>query len=149
MEIPMASLDTPALRLYALASSALVLVLIWLAFRTGSVRKRGRAVVNPEDVRVYQGAAVGATEHPDVQRVKRAHLNAIENTVPFFVVGLLFALTNPPAWAAATLYGAFVALRVLHVVFYLGAVQPGRAASWGLGVGVLLLMVAAVVRSVV
>jgi uncharacterized MAPEG superfamily protein len=142
-------LDSPAPRLYALASSALVLILFWLAFRTGSVRMRGATVVNPEDVRVYRGAAVGATEHPDVQRIKRAHLNAIENMVPFFVVGLLFALTNPPVWAAAALFGAFVALRVLHVVFYLSARQPGRAATFGLGVAILLLMLAAVVRSVI
>jgi prostaglandin-E synthase 1 len=137
--------DNPALRLYALACSGLVLLLFWLAFHTGNVRTKRRAVVNAEDVRVYRDADVTEVEHPDVQRVKRAHLNLIENAVPFFIVGLLFALTHPPTWLAGALYFAFVLLRLLHVVFYLTARQPFRAATFGLGVfvigGMLLLVV--------
>jgi hypothetical protein len=44
------------------------------------VRTNARAVVNPEDVRVYADASVVEVEHPDVQRVKRAHLNLLEKS---------------------------------------------------------------------
>jgi len=66
--------------------------------------------------------------------VKRAHLNLLENSVPFFVVGLLFALTEPGLLVASTLYGLFVASRVLHAVVYLSGRQPVRSAAWFLGV---------------
>lgn len=127
-------LRTPAFEAYALACLALVGLFYLLAFRTGGVRTRAKAVVNPEDVRVYAGAAVVEIEHADVQRVKRAHLNLLENSVPFFVVGLLFALTEPGLLVASTLYGLFVASRVLHAVVYLSGRQPVRSAAWFLGV---------------
>jgi glutathione S-transferase len=127
-------LRTPAFEAYALACLALVGLFYFLAFRTGGVRTRAKAVVNPEDVRVYTGASVVEIEHADVQRVKRAHLNLLENSVPFFVVGLLFALTEPGLLVASTLYGLFFASRVLHAVVYLSGRQPVRSVAWFLGV---------------
>ncbi|HTQ48166.1 MAG TPA: MAPEG family protein [Polyangiaceae bacterium] len=135
-------------QLYVLASAVLVAMLYGLAFHTATVRKARRAVVNPEDVKVYPGSAVAEVEHPDVQRVKRAHLNLIENAVPFFVFGLLYAMTNPNAWIAGALYGSFVVLRVLHIVFYLGAGQPGRAAMFGLCTLINVVMVVLVLHAV-
>src|SRR5262245_38643165 len=104
-------LHTRVFASYALACLALVGLFYFLAFRTGGVRTRAKAVVNPEDVRVYTGASVVDIEHADVQRVKRAHLNLLENSVPFFVVGFLFALTEPGLLVSSTLYGLFVASR--------------------------------------
>lgn len=134
---------------YAVSSLTLVGLLYFLAYRTGGVRTDCRAVVNPEDVRVYAGASVVEVEHPGVQRVKRAHLNLLENSVPFFVVGFLFALTGPRLVAAASLYGLFVASRVLHAVVYLTKRQPLRSAAWFAGVVAVVVMAGCVVWSLV
>jgi uncharacterized MAPEG superfamily protein len=126
--------------LYAISSLVVVAGMYLLAYLTGKVRMARKAVLNGEDVRVYQGAAVVETEHPDVARVKRAHLNLLENAVPFFVVGLLYALARPPVLVAAGLYVGFVCARFFHALCYLTGLQPGRAVSWGAGVLMNLLM---------
>lgn len=137
----------PALAAFAVACLVLVGILIALAMRTGSVRARVRAVVNPEDPRVYKGASVVEVEHPEVLRVKRAHLNLLENAVPFFVVGYLFALTQPGVAVASILYGAFVIARLVHAYVYLTARQPVRSAVWMAGVLIVVIMAVAVARS--
>jgi uncharacterized MAPEG superfamily protein len=144
-----ALLHTPAFGAYAVACLALVGLFYFLAFRTGGVRTKAKAVVNPEDVRVYAGASVVETEHPDVQRVKRAHMNLLENSVPFFVVGFLFAVTEPGLLVASILYGLFVASRVLHAVVYLSGRQPVRSGAWFLGVVAVAVMGGLVVWSLV
>ena len=143
-----ALLHTPAFEFYAVASLTLVGLFYFLAFRTGGVRTRAKAVVNPEDVRVYAGASVVEIEHPDVQRVKRAHMNLLENSVPFFVVGFLFAITEPGLLVASVLYGLFVSARVLHAVVYLNGRQPVRSAAWFLGVVPVVIMGGLVVWSI-
>ena len=99
----MALADNPALKLYALCAAILAVHLLLLALWTGSVRVQRKVWVNPEDAKLNKGENVEA-DHPDVQRVKRAHLNAIENAVPFFAVGLLYALTAPSQTDALTYF---------------------------------------------
>jgi uncharacterized MAPEG superfamily protein len=135
----------PALQLYAIASAILVALLYGLATVTGTVRSRRQRVVNREDVGVYKGASVVEVEHPDVQRVKRAHLNLIENAVPFFVLGLLYALTRPGATIAGALFFTFVGSRLLHAVFYVTERQPLRTAMYLIGLIVNLVLLALVV----
>jgi glutathione S-transferase len=137
-------LHQPALRLFVVASALVVLTLFGLAFRTGGVRAAAKAVVNPEDVKVYRGAGVVDVEHATVQRIKRAHLNLIENAIPFLSFGFLYALTDPNEILEAILFFGFVAVRWLHVYCYLGGRQPGRAATFAASVvinGVLVLLV--------
>src|SRR6185436_18500916 len=109
----------------------------------GKTRDARKAVVNPEDVQVYRGAAVVDVEHPDVQRVKRAHLNLVENAVPFFVIGFLYVMTDPDMLLA------FVASRFLHTLFYLTGRQPFRAACFAAGLLLNSVMLVQVVRAVV
>ncbi len=142
-----ALLHAPAFAAYAVACLALVGLLYFLAYHTGVVRTRAKAVVNPEDVRVYAGASVVDIEHSDVQRVKRAHMNLLENSVPFFVVGLLFAATDPGLLVASTLYGLFVASRVVHAAVYLRGRQPIRSGAWFFGVVAVVVMGGLVVWS--
>ncbi len=128
-----AMLDTPALKFYALASTILSLQLIALALWTGTVRVRNKKWVNPEDAKFNKGDETEA-DHPAVQRVKRAHLNALENAVPFFIVGLLYAMTVPPKDGALLYFGTFTAARLLHSLFYLWGKQPFRTLMFALGV---------------
>jgi len=145
--VTIAALGT-AFEAYVAACAALVALFYYLAFYTGTVRRRVRAVVNPEDVRVYAGANVVDVEHADVQRVKRAHQNLIENSVPFFVVGLLYALTQPNAVLASVLYGIFVLSRIAHALVYIGRRQPVRSGAWMIGVLDVAVMAGLVSRAV-
>jgi uncharacterized MAPEG superfamily protein len=143
-----AFLDNPALALFALTGSILAIHLILLALWTGTVRVRTKAWVNPEDARLNKGNNV-ELDHPDVQRVKRAHQNALENFVPFVAVGLLFALTNPTATAARAYYFTFLAVRVLHSIFYLWGRQPFRTLCFAVGVLSMLGMGVQVIMAAV
>ena len=142
-------ISQPAFQLYALCSCILVLSLYGLGFVTAAVRAKRKAVVNAEDVGVNPGARVVDVEHPDVQRVKRAHLNAIENAVPFFVVAFLYTLTDPSMTAVRVFFFTFVGVRLFHAIFYLSAKQPFRTAAFTVGGLVNLVMVVQVVRAVI
>ncbi len=144
----MTNLHDPLFGLYAACASILILTLYGLGFWTAKIRAQRRAVVNPEDVKVNSGAAVVEVEHPDVQRIKRAHLNALENAVPFFVIGFLYCQTAPGLGVARALFIAFVTVRVLHALFYLNAKQPFRTASFALGAVINLAMAVQVLRAV-
>jgi prostaglandin-E synthase 1 len=144
----MTQFHDPVFALYALCSSILVITLYALGFLTAKTRADRKAVVNHEDVKVNSGASVVEVEHPDVQRIKRAHGNALENAVPFFAIGFLYTQTAPGLGAARAIFIAFVAIRTLHALFYLNAKQPFRTASFAIGALLNLAMVVQVVRAV-
>jgi len=136
----------PVLQLFALCCAVLVVTLYALGFFTAKKRADRKAVINPEDVKVNSGAQIVDAEHPDVQRIKRAHLNALENAVPFFVIGFLYTLTEPSMTMASVLFLTFVGIRLFHAIFYLSAKQPFRTASFAVGAIVNLVMVVQVIR---
>ena len=139
--------DNPALKLYALVSALVALHLILLAAYTGRVRTQRKVYVNPEDAAMFKGTQ-GEADHPDVLRVKRAHQNALENAVPFFAVGLMFALSGPKATAGAPAYFyTFLGARVLHSVVYLWGKQPFRTILFTIGVLATVGMAVQVIRA--
>lgn len=137
----------PVFQSYALAVAAIVLTLYGLAFRTVATRASRKVEVNAEDIGT-RGATLAPVEHPDVLRVKRAHLNLLENALPFFAIGLLYTMTDPNLTLARILFGGFVAVRVAHAFFYLGAKQPWRTLSFATGALVNIVMVVQVGRAV-
>jgi uncharacterized MAPEG superfamily protein len=139
-------LDNPALKVYAIAAAVVAVQLILLALWTGTVRAMRKTWVNPEDATLNKGAQADV-DHPDVQRVKRAHQNLLENAVPFFVLGLLYALTNPSAGAAQIYFFVFVGARVLHSIFYLWGRQPFRTMMFAVGVLAMFGMAFQVIRA--
>jgi glutathione S-transferase len=138
--------NDPVFQLYALCSAVLVLILYGLGFMTAKTRADRKAVVNAEDAAINGGARLVETEHADVQRIKRAHLNALENSVPFFVIGLLYTLTSPGLTLARILLLTFVAVRLLHAVFYLTAKQPFRTMMFAICALINIVMVVQVIR---
>ena len=42
--------------------------------------------------------------HEDVERVRRAHLNDMENVIPFLFLGFMYMFTNPAYSTALWLY---------------------------------------------
>src|SRR5205085_6007747 len=94
-------LTDPATRTYVITSTVLGVHLLLLALWTGTVRTLRKEWVNTEDAE-FNKARLTEVEHADVARVKRAHLNGIENLIPFLIVGALYvAFANPSATAAA------------------------------------------------
>ena len=139
---------TPGIKYYAIAAALIGVQLILLALWTGTVRALRKQWVNPEDAKLNKGETV-ETDHPDVLRVRRAHQNLLENAVPFFAIGLLFALSNPSAIAAEAYFLTFLGARVLHSVFYLWGKQPFRTLMFAIGVLAMLGMAFQVVRAAI
>jgi uncharacterized MAPEG superfamily protein len=135
-----------AVRIYALVSTLVAVHLILLAFWVGTVRTMRKQFTNPEDKIVIKGALVDA-DHTDVLRAKRAHLNALENAVPFFAVGALYAVTSPSLMGAQVYFFTFLGARVLHSLFYLWGRQPFRTLTFAVGALATLGMAVHVIRA--
>ena len=132
-------LTDPAIRTYAITGTILGVHLLLMALWTGTVRTIRKEWVNKEDAE-FNKAKLTDDEHPDVARVKRAHLNGIENLIPFLIVGALYVVfANPSATAA----------RLLHTAFYLAHKQPFRTITFGIGVLCTFGMAFHVVRAAI
>jgi uncharacterized MAPEG superfamily protein len=140
--------NDPALRLFALVSTLVAIHLLALAGLTGRARTKNKVYVNPEDAGAFKGKEVEA-DHPDVQRAKRAHMNALENAVPFFAVGLLYALSGPSMLGAQAYFWTFLGARVLHSVFYFAQKQPWRTIMFSVGALATFGMGVHVIRTVI
>jgi uncharacterized MAPEG superfamily protein len=138
---------TLAWKLWALAVLALALKMLVLAALTSRQRLAKRVFASPEDY-ATQGLAASAERDPDVERYRRAHRNDLENILPFFVVGAIYAATQPSALGAWLCLPGFALARVLHTVFYLRGDMPQRTLAYGYGYAATLWMIAASAWSV-
>jgi len=77
-------------------------------------------------------------DDPDVERVRRAHLNDLENIVPWFIITYLWLETGPSPWLAKTLIRTFVLSRITHTISYIFlSQQPMRAISFFVAFGIM------------
>jgi glutathione S-transferase len=76
-----------------------------------------------------------------VERMRRIHMNDLEN-IPFFLLaGFLYVLTEPPLLLAQVLFYGYVATRLLHFLAYATArTHDTRAALWTPGSLIILYM---------
>lgn len=89
--------------------------------------------MNPEDAKQVPKATVSYND-PDVERVRRAHLNDLESIPIWLVVTLIWLTTNPSTWLAANLIRAFVFARIVHTFTYaIWPMQPFRAIAFFVG----------------
>lgn len=127
-------IDTlPAFAPLALFAVLLILKMGAVAFITANERRKAQVVVNPEDVGVNPGSHAEGGEAEAVLRVKRAHLNDVENIPVFLVLALIFTLAGCSATAGWLYFGVYFVTRTLHSVFYLKAIQPWRTAAFAIG----------------
>ncbi|KAJ8924267.1 hypothetical protein NQ315_007059 [Exocentrus adspersus] len=129
------SIDNPLFRVYAFYCAVLVLKMMFIAVFTGMTRSKTKTFANPEDAAYRQGKV---KQDDNVERVRRAHLNDVENIPIFLVVSLVYILTNPSYFLATLLIRAFTLARIIHTVVYAVVVipQPARALSWSVGFGI-------------
>lgn len=125
-------LASPAFRLFAVCYLILILKMIALGSYTSVVRIRRKVYATPEDYRL-QGLTPATKVDEDIERARRAHRNDLENILPFFGVGLLYALSGPGLLAAQIAFIGFTAARVLHTVFYVVVLQPHRTIAFTVG----------------
>jgi prostaglandin-E synthase 1 len=132
-------LAIPAMRLFAVVALLLVLKMVAVGSYTSLIRIRRGHYATAEDY-TWRGTPVRTGPDEDIERVRRAHQNDLENILPFFAVGFLYALTEPgPILARIYLWGFFAA-RVLHSIFYIRGMQPHRTIAFGVGLTLMLLM---------
>ena len=87
---------------------------------------------NAEDA-AQRGSELVTTEPEAAARVLRVHRNAMENILPFMVLGLIYVLLGASATGAWAYFGTFTVARWVPSFAYRAGKQPGRAASYGSG----------------
>jgi uncharacterized MAPEG superfamily protein len=131
--------NNPALRLFGATYMILVLKMVAVGWATSFYRIRDKTFATPEDY-ALQGLTPKAVVNEDVERARRAHRNDLENILPYFGVGLLYALTNPSPTAAKIYFVGYTTARVLHSVFYLLSLQPWRTVAFAVAQILMVLM---------
>lgn len=144
-------LDNPVLQSFIVYSAILTLKLLSLGPMTGLQRFRKRVFANPEDAVGVNGKV--KFDDPDIERVRRAHLNDLENIPAFWILGALYVTTSPAVAWATLLFRVFTAGRFIHTFVYAikPLPQPTRAIAffipyvvlWYMGVQVVLYYLSA------
>ena len=142
------SLQDPLFATYVIAATLMILKAVsmsWLTvLRMMSAQGGFRS---PEDLRK---TPLNPAPHPKqlepderVERVRRIHLNDLENLPFFLAAGFLYVLTQPTLWVAQLLLYGYVVSRLLHFAAYLTARSHDmRAALWTVGSLILIFMTA-------
>lgn len=98
-------------------------------------RVRARSFLLPEDA-----AMLGVRPVPEeavlVRRCAAVWRNDVENLPLFLALAFSWMLSGAGANEAWLLFGAYVALRILHTGAYLAGLQPWRALLYLAGLGV-------------
>ncbi|XP_050964321.1 microsomal glutathione S-transferase 1.1 [Labeo rohita] len=131
-------IDSEVFLAFSTYATIVVLKMMLMSFMTSYFRMTKKAFSNPEDTNLSAKASEDRKKlvrvDPDVERVRRCHLNDLENIVPFVVIGLLYALTGPDLSTALLHFRVFVGSRFVHTVAYVMAVpQPTRALAFAVG----------------
>ncbi|XP_046629272.1 microsomal glutathione S-transferase 1-like [Neodiprion virginianus] len=113
----------------------LALKILAMSLLTARQRFRKQVFANPEDTSLASKKSKVVFDDPDVERVRRAHLNDLENVVPWFIVTSLWIGTDPSTWLASLLIRTFVITRIIHTIVYaiVPFPQPARGLSFGVG----------------
>jgi glutathione S-transferase len=140
------SLSNPLFATYVIAASLMILKAVsmsWLTVVRMTQEKGGFR--SPEDLMQTR-----VNPEPDprqlapnerVERIRRIHLNDLENLPFFLAAGFLYILTDPPLLLARVLLYGYVATRLLHFVAYLSArTHDTRAMFWTFGSLILIFI---------
>lgn len=137
--------SNPVFFAFAVAAVVNSLNILVLWNMSGGVRGKTKTTLNPEDATAFKSNLAEA-DPPEVARVLRAHRNTADNTTPFLLLGLVFAMLGPSPLEAQIFFYGFTAARVLYSVCYLKGLQPWRTIMYGLGVLATLGMIVDICR---
>lgn len=130
----------PLLRMYAITT----IVLGCKMFANSLVQGRGRLssqiFTNPEDASLF-GGKLEAQEAPAVQRASAVWRNDLENIPLFLILAWIYVAAAGLSAAAFQAYCViFVVARILHMIFYLNALQPWRTIAFVIGAGAMFAL---------
>jgi len=140
------NLQNPLFATYVVAATLMILKAVAMSWLTvARMLQANGGFRSPEDIRK---TAMNPKPEPRqllpderVERIRRIHLNDLENLPFFLVAGLLYVLTAPPLWLAQALLYGYVLSRLLHFAAYLTArTHDLRATLWTVGSLILLFM---------
>ncbi|CAO1411892.1 unnamed protein product [Diamesa hyperborea] len=134
------STENPVLRSYIFWSSILVIKMVLMGPLTALQRLKKKAFANAEDLMSKKLKVKFGDE--DVERVRRAHRNDLENILPFFIAGFFYLLTNPSVFIAVNLFRAAAIARIVHTLVYAVVVvpQPARGIAFFVCMGATFYM---------
>jgi glutathione S-transferase len=136
-----------ALRAWAIASVVVALKTMAVGVYTSSIRLRKSVYISPEDY-AMQGLPPAPGPDSDVERARRIHQNDLENGLPFFVVGFVYALTGPSTTGLWICFAGFPIARILHTLFYARGRMPHRTIAFGAGFAITLWMAGSALVSI-
>ncbi|XP_078384049.1 microsomal glutathione S-transferase 1-like [Oculina patagonica] len=126
------TIDDRLLSAYIFYGGILLLKTWAMSFFTARHRIKNKALPAPEDYG-GKGKDKPVPHNDDVERVRRAHLNDLENIPIFLIVALLYSFTNLPAMRAIWCMRIFTAARILHTICYLNAISLPRGMGFMVG----------------
>lgn len=140
------SLQNPLFATYVITATLMILKAVGMSWLTViRMMQVNGGFRSPEDLR-----KTPLNPSPDpkqlapnerVDRIRRIHLNDLENLPFFLVAGLLFILTGPPLLLAQWLLYGYVVSRFLHFLAYFTAqTHDMRAMLWTIGSLILIFM---------
>ncbi|XP_052060870.1 microsomal glutathione S-transferase 1-like [Mytilus californianus] len=140
----------PVFGQFAFYSGIVICKTMAMSLLTSVNRMKNRAFANPEDfkLRGKPGDEGKPVTNATVERIRRCHLNDLENVIPFVLIGLLYVCTKPDPSTALMHFRAFTGLRIFHTFAYLLPLpQPSRALGFLLGAVVTGSMALAVLKA--
>merc|ERR1711974_534606 len=90
--IKMLNVETDLFQAYAFYTAILVFKMMIMSFPTARQRFKTMTFISSEDAK-QPGTKCGTNE--DIERVRRAHQNDIENVAPFAILGFLYIFPTP------------------------------------------------------
>ncbi|GFO17733.1 microsomal glutathione s-transferase 1 [Plakobranchus ocellatus] len=141
---PVFSLSNETFKYFLGHTAVVIAKTISVAIVTGFNRVSNTAYMNEEDAKaIVIGAADGKPKTtPTIDRLKRMHMNDLENVIPFVLIGLLYTATRPDPASALLHFRVFTTSRVLHsFVYYFAVPQPARALCFSTGMLSLVSMI--------
>lgn len=117
------TMENPTFAAYAVAAALMILKLMGQGWMTVILMlKTDAGLLNPEDLRATVANRNPRPEqldlNPRVERSRRMQRNDLESIPAFLVAGLVFVTTQPPFWAATSLFVIFVLARFAHTFSY-------------------------------
>lgn len=140
------SLQDPLFATYAIAAALMILKAVSMSWLTvvRMMQVRG-GFRSPEDLK---RTPLNPAPHPRqlepderVERIRRIHLNDLENLPFFLAAGFLYVLTQPSLLQAQVLLYGYVVSRFLHFAAYATArTHDVRATLWTVGSLIIVFM---------
>ncbi|XP_025192549.1 microsomal glutathione S-transferase 1-like [Melanaphis sacchari] len=141
-------MSNPVFECYAFYSSILILKMIMMSFLTVLQRFRKKIFISPEDTSISKRGGEVKYDDPDIERVRRAHLNDLENIPIFLITGLLLVACKPPEMIANNMFRIYTFVRIMHTIVYVFTLpQPTRAILFIAGVIINIIMIIYIIFS--